>query len=905
MRKDFWRTNIFWYIVSGIVAVLVLLGMISGLIVHGLWMAQLGYIDIFFRLLYVRVTLFILPFVFVFACLAVNFSLAYRYSLQALKKRDESLEGPWKDPGRARTFLFVLAGVVAAAFGAAGYAHWDTALRFFWGGAFGLADPVYDLDIGFYLFRLPFYELLQNGLSAMTLIAFFGALLPYLYAEGRLSGQKSAGKTNWTFNGHLSVLFILVLLAWAWGYYLDRFGLLYSARGVVYGAGYTDYHVMRLGLWIMFLGSLAFGALLSVNLFVKRISLFYIGAGGFAALMFAALLLLPGIVQMFKVQPNELELESPFLKHNIAFTRKAYQLDKVLEKPYAATADLTPRSMADNEPTLRNIRLWDWRPLLQTFRQTQEIRLYYKFYEVDIDRYHLDDGSYRQVMLSARELAEQLPAEARTWVNRHLQYTHGYGLAMCLVSERVGEGLPEYLVKDLPPVTKGLSIDRPALYYGEKTPGYRIVNTGVKEFDHPRGDENVYTHYNGKGGIPIDGFLKKLLFAWNLSDINILLSGYITPESRLQLWRQTQDRVNRIAPFLRLDDAPYLAVSGGRLYWIQDAYTVSAKFPYSEPFRGDLNYIRNSVKVIVDAFDGTVRFYAIDPEEPVLTAYRDAFPSVFRDLAEMPGDLKSHLRYPLDLFEIQAEKYNLYHMTLPQVFYNREDLWTFPREKYAGSTIDMDPYYILMRLPGEDTLQYILMTPLNPENRDNMIAWMAARCDFPDYGQLFVYKLPKERLIYGPLQIEAMIDQDDVISRQLSLWDQRGSRVIRGNLLVIPLDHAFLYVEPVYLVAEETDIPQLKRVIVVHGKKVAMEPTLREALEAVLGVEPSRKERPPLRPGPAENGETLLEKARSRLEEAEKALREGTWTGFGEAMDGLKKLFEGESPEQGGQSPEK
>jgi hypothetical protein len=648
----------------------------------------------------------------------------------------------------------------------------------------------------------------------------------------------------------------------------------------------------------MLFASVALGVFVVHNLIMRRSKAVPIGIGSYFALLIVILVLLPAIVQKFKVQPNELELETPYLKHNIDFTRKAYLLDRIEERDYRALADLTIEEISQNEDTLRNIRLWDWRPIRQTFRQTQEIRLYYHFYEVDVDRYYLGKEGYRQVMLSARELAEKLPPKARTWVNERLQYTHGYGLAMSLVSEKVEEGLPRYMVKDLPPVAAHLTVDRPAIYYGEKMPGYRIVKTKVEEFDYPRGDENVYTSYEGTGGIPINSFWRRILFAWHMSDINILLSSYITPASRIQLWRRVQERVKKIAPFLQLDSDPYLVTSGGRLYWIQDAYTVSSNFPYAEPHQGRLNYIRNSVKVVVDAYEGSVMFYTMDPDDPVLRVYRRAFPGVFKELGELPQDLRSHLRYPEGLFAIQVDKFQTYHMTIPQVFYNQEDLWTRPQEKYAGSPIQMEPYYILMRLPGERDLQYLIMTPLTPQNRDNMIAWVAAKSDFPDYGKVVVYKLPKRRLIYGPVQIEAMIDQDDVISQQLSLWDQRGSKVIRGNLLVIPVDHSFLYVEPVYLIAEQTDIPQLKRVIVVYGKKVVMKETLERAVEAISGEEkpevkgvPARVQVPPNR----------LSRLRESMENAEKAIQRGDWAQFGKEMEFLKELLTGQSPEKTGE----
>jgi len=412
----------------------------------------------------------------------------------------------------------------------------------------------------------------------------------------------------------------------------------------------------------------------------------------------------------------------------------------------------------------------------------------------------------------------------------------------------------------------------------------------MKEFDYPKGSENVYTRYKGKGGVLLDSLWKRVLFAWHFSDANILLTSYLDPESRIQIWRRVQERVGRIAPFLQLDNDPYLVLSEGKLYWIQDAYTTSDHFPYAKPYSGSLgvglNYIRNSVKVIVDIYEGAVRFYTADVDDPVLAVYRKAFPGVFREFNELSQDLKKHLRYPEDLFTIQADMYRTYHMTDPQVFYNREDLWSFAQEKYAGNPIRMIPYYILMRLPGQKELMYLLMTPFTPQNRDNMIAWMAAECDFPEYGKILLYQLPKERLILGPMQIEAMIDQNTLISEQLSLWDQKGSRVIRGNLIIIPIDSSFLYVEPMYLTAEGTNIPQLKRVIIVSGSRVVMEPTLDQALQAVFGAaQPAVK-----KVSAPEQAQELLQ-ARKDLERAEKSIQQGNWEDFGKAMEELRRLL--------------
>jgi uncharacterized membrane protein (UPF0182 family) len=526
------------------------------------------------------------------------------------------------------------------------------------------------------------------------------------------------------------------------------------------------------------------------------------------------------------------------------------------------------------------------------YQQAQEIRLYYQFYGVDVDRYHLPDG-YHQVMLSARELSPELPAQAQTWVNEKLQFTHGYGLVMSFVSKTMGGGFPQYVLENIPPESAfGLNITQPAIYYGESMPGYRIVATGVKEFDYPKGNQNVYTSYQGTGGIPLDSLWKRLLFTWTQADVNILFTSYLQPESKIQIWRNVQERVQRIAPFLRLDHDPYAVVSEGKQYWIQDAYTVSDHFPYSTPhaaaFESGLNYIRNSVKAVVNMYDGTVQFYVMDPNDPVLSVYRRAFPGVFKDLNDLSPDLKAHLRYPEDLFSIQADQYRTFHMTVPQVYYNREDLWVLPQENYAGTVASMQPYYILMKLPGSDQLEYLLMTPFTPQKRNNMISWLAARCDFPEYGKMLFYELPKEKLIYGPMQIEAMIDQNTAIAAQLTLWDQKGSKVIRGNLIAVPIENSFLYVVPLYLTAQGTDFPQLKRVIVISGDKVAMEPTLDEAIQSVFGTQP------PQIPGQASlRKQPELGQARTQFDDAQKAMQQGNWENFGKAMDALKRSLNG------------
>ena len=878
-----------WASVAGLVVFLIVLAKTTGILKEWLWMRELGYAGIFWRLLAIKWALFGVAF----GCVLLCFWISLRVVGRGVPSPDGAEEGRGIPGGLTSSRCLLLAIVPAFLFALVYYPEWDTYLRFRWGGAFGQADPIFHLDLGFYLFRLPFYQLIQNGITTLTFFlllvtmgayAYFGAVH---FTEG---GQRLSVRPLRSMVIHLSIIFLPFILSLGWGFYLDRYELLTSSRGVVYGMGYTDDHVTLLTLWIMLFASPALGAFVVVGLFTRRLKMMLEAVGAYFALYLFLINILPALVQKYQVEPSELELETPYLTSNIQFTRKAYNLDKVVERSYPSLMDLKPEDISKNQETIDNIRLWDYRPILETYRQTQEFRLYYQFYDVDVGRYHTETG-YHQVMLSARELAPELPEKARTWVNECLQFTHGYGLVMNFVSKKGPEGLPEYIIENIPPMSLyNLDVDRPGIYYGEKMPGYRIVSTNVKEFDYPKGNENVYTRYTGKGGIPVDTFWRRLLFAWTQGDINILLTGYLGPESRIQFWRRVHERVSQIAPFLQLDKDPYLVLSKGKLFWVQDAYTVSEGFPYSEPygkFLQKLNYIRNSVKVVIDAYEGSVSFYVADPQDPVLGVYRQAFPGVFKRLKDLPEDLRQHLRYPEDLFDIQADIYRTYHMVDPQVFYNQEDLWTPPQEKYAGTSIKMVPYYILMRLPDTQELQYLLMTPFTPQNRDNMIAWMAAKCDFPEYGQLIVYQLPKERLTFGPIQVEAMIDQNTLISEQLSLWDQRGSRVIRGNLIVIPIEKSFLYVEPVYLTAEGTNIPQLKRVIATSGNKVVMEPTLEESLKAVFGPTPTAK----AVEAPVGPRIEALSQAREILKKAEEAMKQGNWEDFGKAMEELKKTL--------------
>ena len=635
---------------------------------------------------------------------------------------------------------------------------------------------------------------------------------------------------------HGSVLLGFFFAVKAWSYGLDRYLLLYGDNGVVVGASYTDIHVGLPVLWLLIGLSIvaAFAAWANVRVRTYRIP------AAAAVLVFGGSFVLseviPGLFQRVFVKPNELQLEKPYIQRNIALTQQAYNLHQITAKPFPAEQDLTLKTLEANKATIDNIRLWDWHPLMDAYVQLQEIRTYYKFHDVDVDRYWLD-GAYQSVMLSARELKSSLlPPNAQTWVNTRVLFTHGNGVVMSPVTRKSAEGLPLFYLRDIPPIsTGGPDIREPRIYYGEETSNYVIVKGSTPEFDYPKGKDNIYAAYDGTGGVPIGGILRKNLFAWHFGDLNLLLSSYITGASRIMIRRDIQERARAIAPFLRLDHDPYLVISSGKLYWIQDAYTTSDYFPYAQPVqRLGLNYIRNSVKIVIDAYNGTVDFYLMDAAEPIARTYQRIFPDLFKPFAAMPPDLQKHIRYPEDLFLIQAQIYQAYHMEAADVFYNREDLWQFPREPGGDGATLMVPYYIIMRLPGETQAEFFLMLPMVPSRRDNMIAWLAARCDSPDYGKLIVYEFPKDKLVYGPFQIEALINQNTEISQQLTLWNQMGSRVIRGNLLVIPIENSILYVSPLYLRAAQGQLPELKRVIAAYGDHVVMKETLAEALSALF-----------------------------------------------------------------------
>ena len=876
-----------------------------------LWFENLDYKKVFETMLWTRLIVFAV-FFFLFLIMAlVNIAIARRIGNYTRAIYEPGKFDPLKmlnisGDGMLSGYIWTLYLLgFALLTGLSVVNQWQSFLMFLHAEPFGITDPVFGKDVAFYVFNLPVYQFLRTWyLSVMTII-FLGVLFSYVVDRAiTMPGGKPHvyGKAA----THLSLLGGLYLVGIAWTYRLRLFEILFSTRGVAFGASYTDMHALLPGYRIITVVMLVLALLVMLLPLLRRWKMIWIFGGIYLVVLASMIWLWPGVIQQYIVRPNELEKEEPYIANNIRFTRLAYGLDSIRELPFPADQTITWQDIRNNRNTIENIRLWDNRPLIQTYKQLQEIRLYYDFRDVDVDRYNFP--RYTQVALAARELpSSQIPGRARTWVNIHLMYTHGYGVVMSPVNKVTPNGMPEFVIKNIPPQSElPIEIKRPQIYYGEETEDYAIVRTEMKEFDYPRGDQNVYNTYDGRGGVQLKGLFRRLVFAWNYSDIKILITGYITGESRIMYHRKIAERDRNIAPFLMYDSDPYLILGDdGRIYWMHDAYTSSDRYPYSEPVKPagssrPVNYIRNAVKVVTDAYDGTVTFYVIDEKDPLIRAYRKIYPTLFKPYTEMPTFLKAHIRYPSDLFTIQNSIYNVYHMTDPQVFYNQEDLWNVPTEIYQESEQRMRPYYVNMRIPQGDKEEFILMLPLTPSRKDNMVAWMCARCDVPHYGDLIVYQLPKEKLIYGPMQIEARINQKPDISSELTLWGQKGSRVIRGNLLIIPINHSFLYVEPVYLQSEQSQMPELKRVIVSFKDKTEMEPTLDEALRKVfLGAEAASYVEETLPPPEQEKGVSAPQKASDpasrALEHYNKAmdyLKKGDWAGYGREMDKMQKILE-------------
>jgi hypothetical protein len=855
------------------------------------WFEEVGYTSVFTTEITARLAIFFVAALAFFVFYAINITIARRLTPRVT---DESSR--WAQfaafAGKSVAFLLIVGGLILAFLvGLIAQGQWLMVLRYLNAAPFGVTDPIFQRDVSFYVFTLPVYQFLVSWLGGAIILAALATGVTYLLGLGRV---------QWTgaVKAHLSALGFLFLLNNAWSYQLDILNLVYSARGVVFGASYTDVNAQLPAYNILTVLALALAVLLLVNVFTRALK----AIGIALALWIVAAILLseiyPGLVQNLEVKPSEFTKEQPYIKNNIALTRIAYALDGIQEVPYPVEDAPTTTDIQRNADTINNIRLSDYRPLLQTYNQIQSIRTYYDFSDVDVDRYTIND-KYRQVMLSMRELSTQkLTDKAQTWVNLHLVYTHGYGVAASPVNEFTPDGLPSLLVKDIPP-TGVIPVARPEIYFGEETGSYIFVKTREKEFDYPKGDENAFSTYAGAGGVSVGALWDRLMFALRFGDMNILLTDALTGESRVMFNRKIQTRINRIAPFLMLDQDPYPIIADGKLYWMQDAYTTTERYPYSEPFESGLNYIRNSVKVVVDAYNGTTTFYIADADEPILKSYRGIFPALFKPLEQMPASLRAHIRYPEGLFRIQADMYRTYHMQDPLVFYNKEDLWAIPNESADGQPNQMEPYYVIMRLSGDTKEEFMLMLPFTPAKRQNMVAWMTAKSDGADYGTRLIYRFPKDKLIYGPEQIHARLNQDPVISSQLSLLNQRGSRVLWGNLLVIPVEKSLLYVQPMYLLAEQSQIPQLKKVVVATGNSLAMEASLGEALTRVfsgLGTSITGATTTTTAPTTGTSSSTdvaaLAKEANEHYLKAQDALKVADWATYGAEMKALQQTLD-------------
>lgn len=759
-------------------------------------------------------------------------------------------------------FAFILAG------------YWDKFLQYFNSISFNIQDPIFHKDLSFYIFKIPFFQIICSLLQGLLIYSIVSVTLTYLLANKSLSEGKFQGFSRNQLQ-HLYGLTGLLMIILAVIHWLNRYLLLFSSEGVIYGAGYTDINInlpretfasiytLLMALWLFYK---FFSNKSTKNIYgIKHKKKVVISISTLPFFIYAVLyslgLLLGVLVQNMIVQPNELALEKPYIINNIEQTRSAFNLDKIEVKTFNPEGNLSIEDIEKNYLTINNIRLWDTRPILQANRQLQQIRPYYVFYDADIDRYNIKSESdsnnqpiNKQVIIAGRELdAQMLPSQAQTWVNQHLVYTHGYGFTMSPVNRVADGGLPYYFIKDIGTVQDpgelntssqlvrdSIPIYRPRIYFGQVTDTYIMTNTKVPEFDFPSGEENVYHTYDGEGGIYLNSFNRKFLFSVYLRDWRMLLTNNFTPETRVLFRRNLRDRLKSIAPFLYYDRDAYLVAAKGNnedsnhLYWLIDGYTISDYYPYSDAGENNFNYIRNSVKVLINAEDGNVNFYISDEDDPIIKVWRKIFPELFQPLSAMPSDIKQHIRYPIDFFNTQSERLLTYHVTDPQVLYNREDQWQVPEEIYGNEVLSMQPYYLIMKLPIATQEEFILLHPYTPISRPNLIAWLAARSDNENYGKLLLYQFPKQRLVYGPDQIEALINQDPIISGQISLWDRQGSKAIQGHLLVIPIEESLLYVEPVYLEADKNSVPTLARVIVVYENKIVMAQTLKQALDNIF-----------------------------------------------------------------------
>ena len=858
-----------------------------------LWFKEVGYEQVFVRSLSAQTLVTAVTGFVIFGFLAANLLIALR-SLRPRPFMIATPQGPqtiMMDPASARPLALAAVGVVALLTALYAGGRWETWLYFLHGTSFGRTDPILGRDIGFYVFTLPLLEMLRGILYFVVFVMALIAAAAYVFGEEVGLDATRGLYVSRRATRHLALLAALMALVLAFGAWLQIPQLLTATSGVVTGASYTDVHARMPALRVLMVAAVL-SAVLAVWQAIRGGRLWPIAAAaGLYVLVSLGGSAYAAIIQRFVVAPNEQVRQTPFIIHNISGTRAAFGLDTVHDRPLSGESRLTRDDLERNSATIDNVPLWNDQQLRETFGQIQEIRTYYDFQAVDNDRYTID-GQYRQIMLSARELnSRSLPS--RTWINEHLTFTHGYGLTLGPVNEVTKEGLPVLFIRDLPLVsTVDLKVTQPAIYYGELPNDHVFVRTKTEEFDYPRGEDNVFATYQGNGGVPLSNVLRRLMFAIRFRSTDTFFSPNLTSDSRVMMYRRIAERVERIAPFLAYDPDPYLAISEGRLLWMQDGYTVSHRYPYSTGAQG-INYIRNSIKVTIDAYHGTTKFHVVDPADPIAQTVGKIFPGLLQPLTDMPEDLRSRLRYPQQIFAIQAAMFATFHMTNPMVFYNREDQWEVPTLEAGQNATPMHPYRTIMKLPGETGAEYIQMLPFTPRGKDNLAAWMVARSDGANYGKLAVFQFPKQTVIFGPRQVAARINQDQAISPQITLWNQQGSEVIQGTLLVIPIEESLIYIRPLYLKAAGGQIPELKRVIVAYQNNIVMEPTLDEALsrifpgggeKAPIGKPEETSPGKPVRASADPEVGDLAAQARAHYDRAMQAQRDGNWALYGEEI---------------------
>ena len=892
--------------------------------IDSLWFSSLGYLEVFWKTLRLQSTTFLIFTVATFLILYGAFLGLKRLHRDELPSTRTMVVGgqPVKLPVESilRYLALGVALLIGLGTGGGAMVEWPK-LALYWYAApapAGPVDPIFGRPLNFYLFTLPAWQFISSWL--MTLAVIIGAASVFFLfltdGGGALTERRRGGYLPTGWRGlSLSLAFVLLMLALR--VYLSRFEQLFEDHTIFGGVTYTGAHITLPGLLVVCI-ALVIGAIFAgVNAATTPRIRWFIAAVAPALVCYLAVQILASYVNSFIVKPNELVRERPYIANNVALTRQAYGLNQVSRREFPAETTIEAADPANNQPTLQNIRLWDWRALQDTLRQIQEIRTYYDFPDIDIDRYEIA-GSIRQVMLATRELSiPKLPESSRNWINEKLIYTHGYGITMNPVNGFTHEGLPTLILSNMPvqSTVPSLNVTRPEIYFGELTNTDVYVKTRQQEFNYPQGQTNSFTSYDGKGGIVLGGFLRRILIAVGRGDLAKLpFSDDVTADSRLLMRRNVRNRVAALAPFLTYERDPYIVLdNNGRLSWMLDAFTTSDTYPYSSHYQlGDnsLNYIRNSVKVVIDAYDGTTTFYVFDPADPILAAYRRIFPGLFKDAAEMPPGLRKHVRYPELFLKLQAAVYGLYHMTEPEVFFNREDLWTMASEvgltqNGEQKTLPMEPNFVLMKLPGESEVEFVGILPFTPANRNNLIGWIAGRSDGAAYGKLMVYDFPKSKLVDGPLQIEARIDQNAQLSGQLTLWNQQGSHVRRGTLLVIPCGQALLYAEPIYLQAERSPMPELRLVVLALQDRLAYGPTFESAMASLFGGAVSstsvaagapesaqRAPAPAAARQPAADLQTLIAEAARNLADYQRLTAEGKLGEAGQKLEQLKRALD-------------